>query len=304
MKKTILMILAVLPIVLVVIIAFAGRILSVYQHISVERVVFVSENGEPYGKDGIFKVEEGTSAPLSVVVYPELASNKTVTYHSDDESVCKVDKNGVVTGIHYGSATVTVKTEDGGKTAMIAIVVTRDTPVDVTLDHNELKLTKGQQFTLGVYVESPVAVDKRVVYTSDNPDVVTVDSRGMLTAVSVGTAVITVRTVSGNLTDTCTVTVEDGNLPISFDFSEIDGIRFENGMYIVNTETVNILECMKLGDGVEASDVTVKRQSGGSAVYEDGVVTFSKEGIVHIRAYIGDEESPEFFVDIKLFYQK
>ena len=73
MKKTILMILAVLPIVLVVVIAFAGRILSVYQHISVERVEFVNESGDPYGPNEFLRVEEGTSVPSKVVVYPELA---------------------------------------------------------------------------------------------------------------------------------------------------------------------------------------------------------------------------------------
>ena len=38
MKKTVILILILLPIVLVITIAFAGRILSLYHHIPVERV--------------------------------------------------------------------------------------------------------------------------------------------------------------------------------------------------------------------------------------------------------------------------
>ena len=43
MKKTTIIILAVLPIVLLVIISFAGRIISSYQHIAVERIEFLNK---------------------------------------------------------------------------------------------------------------------------------------------------------------------------------------------------------------------------------------------------------------------
>ena len=46
MKKTIILILALLPIVLLVVISIAGRILSTYQHIEVARVVFTDEASE------------------------------------------------------------------------------------------------------------------------------------------------------------------------------------------------------------------------------------------------------------------
>ena len=54
MKKTILLILAVLPIVLLVVIAFAGQILSIYQHIPVERVEFVDRFNSAYTDQHVF----------------------------------------------------------------------------------------------------------------------------------------------------------------------------------------------------------------------------------------------------------
>ena len=50
MKKTIILILALLPIVLLIVISVAGRILSTYQHIEVARVVFVDDAGNELDK--------------------------------------------------------------------------------------------------------------------------------------------------------------------------------------------------------------------------------------------------------------
>lgn len=43
------------------------------------------------------------------------ASNQDVTWSSSNSAVAKVDGNGVVTGVKAGTATITVKTVDGGK---------------------------------------------------------------------------------------------------------------------------------------------------------------------------------------------
>ena len=132
MKKTILLILAILPIVLIVVIAIAGRMLSLYQNIPVERVEFINGEGEPFGETHLV-ISQGETEAAAIRIYPELASNKNVTYSSSDESVCTVDANGNVKGEHYGSAVITVKTEDGNKMAMLNVRVTADYPVDVYL---------------------------------------------------------------------------------------------------------------------------------------------------------------------------
>ena len=49
---------------------------------------------------------------------------------------------------------------------------------------------------------------KTVIWASDNPSVATVDSNGLVTTHSVGTATITATTIDGsNLSTTCTVTL-------------------------------------------------------------------------------------------------
>lgn len=70
------------------------------------------------------EVKVGAKTTLTPTVAPANASNKKVTYSSSDETVATVNSAGVVTGVKEGSATITVTTEDGGKTATSAITVT------------------------------------------------------------------------------------------------------------------------------------------------------------------------------------
>lgn len=62
------------------------------------------------------------SITLSATVLPANADNKAVTWESNNESVAIV-KNGVVTGVDQGTATITVKTEDGNYTATCDVTV-------------------------------------------------------------------------------------------------------------------------------------------------------------------------------------
>lgn len=66
---------------------------------------------------------EGETATLVATVYPENASNKTVTWASSDSTVASV-ADGVVTAKAEGSATITVTTADGSFTDTCAVTVT------------------------------------------------------------------------------------------------------------------------------------------------------------------------------------
>ncbi len=65
----------------------------------------------------------GENATLSAAITPENATDKNVTWSSDNETIATVDANGVVTAASPGSATITVTTADGGKTATCAVTV-------------------------------------------------------------------------------------------------------------------------------------------------------------------------------------
>ncbi len=153
------------------------------------------------------KVDESRNVVATIL--PADATNKAVTWSCDNPDVAIVNNVGKVTGLAVGTATITVTTEDGGKTATCAVTV-YDTTISVTgvtLDEETLTINKGESATLTATVLPADASNKSVTWISDKPDIATVDDVGKVTALSAGTATITVTTVDGNFTATCLVTV-------------------------------------------------------------------------------------------------
>jgi len=153
---------------------------------------------------------EGEAETLTATVRPDNADNRKVAWSSDKTDVATVDGAGRVTAVKAGEATVTVTTEDGGKTATCKVTVkAKVVPVTgVSLDRTELTLTEGETETLTATVKPDNADNRKVTWSSDKTDVATVDGAGRVTAVKAGEAVITVTTEDGGRTASCKVTVK------------------------------------------------------------------------------------------------
>lgn len=68
---------------------------------------------------------EGENIKLNATITPANATNKNVTWTSENEEITTVDVNGKVTAIKEGIATITLTTEDGDKTATCTVTVNR-----------------------------------------------------------------------------------------------------------------------------------------------------------------------------------
>ena len=97
----------------------------------------------------------GSHTTLTATVSPENASNKTVTWESSAPTVASV-VNGVVTALAPGSATITVKTQDGNFTAEYALTVkamTHDLLADYGYaDNTRLSTSTGSEKAAAGYV--------------------------------------------------------------------------------------------------------------------------------------------------------
>ena len=154
-------------------------------------------------------LERGASECLTATVYPATADDRSVTWTSSDERVVTVDSEGVVTAVSAGTATVTATTNDGTDlTASCAVTVTPEYVRSISLDREELTLERGASERLTATVYPATADDRSVTWTSSDERVVTVDTEGVATAVSAGTATVTATTNDGtDLTASCVVTV-------------------------------------------------------------------------------------------------
>ena len=76
---------------------------------------------------------------LTAQVSPAGADNKKVVWSSSDTGIATVDSTGNVTGVKTGTATITAKTDDGGKTASCTVTV-KEPAVSIKLSAENLTL--------------------------------------------------------------------------------------------------------------------------------------------------------------------
>lgn len=117
---------------------------------------------KPLVKDISLKV--GTARKVYLTVLPASASNKNIEYKSSDEKIATVDKNGKVTGISVGLATITATTLDGTDlSAEFNITVVKNASGKCTFTSLS-KTTKGVNYAL----ECNNATIKEVQYKIGN----------------------------------------------------------------------------------------------------------------------------------------
>lgn len=139
----------------------------------------------------------GDSRQLQASVEADAGVPNTVMWRSSNPSVASVSNVGVVTGLASGTAMVTaMSTVDTTKQAS-AIVTVRSAPV-VSIAPASVTLTLNQQRQLVASVQADAGVSTAVTWRSEQPDVVSVTSNGLVTAVAIGT----VRIVATSVADT------------------------------------------------------------------------------------------------------
>jgi len=156
-------------------------------------------------------VTEGDINKLQITISPEKATNKNVTWKSSNASVVFVDKNGEIVANKAGSATITVTTEEGSKTATCDVTVEPKTvePTSILLNIESVELIEGDSKLLTYVVEPSNASNKNVKWESSDASIVSVDQKGKISANKVGNVTVTAISEMGNKTASCSVIVEE-----------------------------------------------------------------------------------------------
>lgn len=135
----------------------------------------------------------GDIETIKVKVSPDKAK-KTVTFKSGKSSVVSVSQKGRIKAKKAGTAkiTVTVKGKDNKKkSSYVKIQVKNRNVTSIKLNVSEKTLLVGKSTTLKATIKPEKATNKKVTWQSDNPLVAKVSSKGKVTALQAGTAVIT-----------------------------------------------------------------------------------------------------------------
>ena len=131
-------------------------------------------------------VAAGQSISLTPSFLPEDATLKEVTWISTNEQVATVDGDGNVTGIKKGNARITAVAKDGSNIrANINVTVTQNAE-EITLDKQDVTVDIGRTAVLKATVLPKNTDNKKVVWSSSDESVATVNTQGRITGVALG----------------------------------------------------------------------------------------------------------------------
>ena len=153
----------------------------------------------------------------------------------------------------------------------------------VSLNTNTLTLEVGGTGTLTATITPDNATNQNVTWSSDDETVATVEN-GLVTAVSAGTATITVTTVDQSKTATCEVTVAAATVPVT----GVTLSQNQASLYYNRTPNTLTLTATVAPDNATNRAVTWASSNPSVAKVENGVVTALACGTAVITATAAD----------------
>ncbi|MBR5787689.1 MAG: Ig-like domain-containing protein, partial [Muribaculaceae bacterium] len=185
-----------------------------------------------------YEMVEKAEFQLTATILPELTTNKGVVWSSSNAWVASVDENGLVRAYSLGEAVITATTADGSNlSASCKVTVVSSLAQSITLDKTEVSLEATETAALVATVLPKLASNKSVEWSSSNEAIAVVDENGVVTAISIGEAVITATTADGsNLSASCKVTVVP-TLAVSIELDKTQ-VSNEEKTYIQLTATI------------------------------------------------------------------
>ena len=294
MKKVLIGVLILIPIIIVASVLLTTNIISKNSYLPVDRVELNENNIE-------FSLDNGnTIDTLKATVYPRLAKNHNLTWsieeqHSDipfvyakDDpcqdcadlsdkelkehidtnhiDIATIDNNGVVTVYGYGSFIVKVTTEEGNKFATCSVKVVGDKVTKIELmpygsssklsEKDVISMDTGERLLVNPIFTPGGARDKTVTWKSADERIVEVDKNGILSAKGAGETTISVSSNDTGIGTSVKVKVNNGVF------------KGESYCYTADT-TVNVKNYMNV------SDFTSVKVAGGT-LSSDGTLNFDE----------------------------
>ncbi len=221
-------------------------------------------------------VPKGEKRSVTVTVYPSNATDQSVTWSTPSQTlpIITVNSTGQIEGKRVGSTTLTVTTNDGKYTDTVNVEVIQ--PVtSIEFSYSSITLDAGKKKTLEPQLRPISATNKDVKWSSSNKNIATVDSKGVVTAVSAGTATITCSSADGFSKQTVKVTVTQPPT----------GIKFSKKKTTVKIGTPVKLNPTVLPENASNKNVIFSSSDEKIAkVAADGTVTGVKKGTAKITA--------------------
>lgn len=234
----------------------------------------------------------GEKQLLSVTVLPVDAEETKITYSSSNVAVATVNGLGRVTALSVGSTVVSASC--GGKSGSFTLTVKeKETAINITeLDMGDYadSMTVGEKQMLSVAVLPVDAGDAKITYSSSDIAVATVNGFGRITALSVGSTVISA--ACGDKSSSFTLTVKEKE---KIAVTELDMGDYSKKMEAGKTQ---VLSVTALPLNATETNITYASSNTKVAVINAmGRITALRTGRARITAYC-DGMSASFMLKV------
>ena len=117
-----------------------------------------------------------------------------VSYKSQSPKVASVTSDGVVEGLSTGTCIIEITC--GELSTTISFSVSLEAPKEIKIESNSLKIVFNTNALIAYSIDGDDLIDKRVSFTSSDPNIATVDESGNVYGVSDGKCQITIQSLA------------------------------------------------------------------------------------------------------------
>ena len=172
-------------------------------------------------------INKGESKKIQVEILPKEAKDHEIVYTSSNNNIATVDSKGNILGIKPGTCTITIKAKENNVSTSLNITIYSQV-TDMELETDKITIQTGEKFQINPVIYPEDANNKKVIYKSENENIVQINSSGLITAVSEGETKIIVQTEENKITKEIAVKVVEK--------IEENNIKFDESLTITQNE--------------------------------------------------------------------
>lgn len=219
----------------------------------------------------------GDEFSVVTTVTPENATDKTITWQSDNTEIATVD-SGKIKGVSAGTANITATCDGIEKTIRVTVNKQKVLVSGFELATSSVTIGLGDEFEIATSITPENATDKTIIWESENEDCVSV-SEGIITGVGIGST--KVYATCGGIKRTVSVVVKEAVINVS------SILLSKTELYLNTNQTVTIVASV-LPENATDKSVSWKTSDSNIATVQDGIITGKNYGTATITATSGN----------------